>query len=145
MSALKEKIAYLEGLAEGLALDKDSKEGKIFTAMIDVLREMAVAVEETESYVEALDEDLGDVEDILYGEDEDFEEGAEDFSLPCCDGDYLEVACPKCHEVLHLDSCLLEDEDVTEITCPNCDEVLHVNEDNNLQMLDHASAAEKEE
>lgn len=144
MSDLKEKIAYLEGLVEGLALEKDSKEGKLFTAIIDVLREIAVAVEETESYAEALDEDLGDVEDILYGNDEDFEECDEECSLPSCDGDYIEVACPKCHEVLHLDSCLLDDEDVTEITCPNCDEVLHVNEDSNLQMIDNAPDSEKE-
>ncbi|MGI6606085.1 MAG: CD1247 N-terminal domain-containing protein [Peptococcia bacterium] len=143
MSDLKEKIAYLEGLAEGLALEKDSKEGKIFTAVIDVLREMAVAVEETESYVEALDEDLGDVEDILYGDDADFEECDEECSFPCCDGDYIEVACPNCHEVLHLDSCLLEDDDVTEITCPNCDELLHVNEDSNLQMINNAPESEK--
>ena len=34
---ISEKVAYLKGLAEGLALDTDTKEGKLLTAIIDVL------------------------------------------------------------------------------------------------------------
>ncbi len=142
MSNLKEKTAYLQGLAAGLELDANSKEGKLFNAMLDVLGEMAVAINELESYVEALDQDLGDVEDDLYGDDEDFEDyEGDECPEGCCGGDYVEVACPKCHEVLHVDSCMLADDDVTEITCPNCDEILYVNEESNLQMND----TEKEE
>lgn len=132
MSDLKEKIAYLQGLAAGLEMDKDSKEGKLFNGMMDVLGEMAIAIDELESYVEALDQDLGDAEDVLYGDDDDFED-YEDDQCPegCCDGDYIEVACPKCHEVLHIDSCMLTDDAVAEIACPNCEEILHVNEETN--------------
>ena len=32
-----EKIAYIKGLAEGLSVDGDSKEGKIILAIIDLL------------------------------------------------------------------------------------------------------------
>ena len=35
MGYMKEKVAYLKGLAEGLGLDKEGKEGKIIAAMID--------------------------------------------------------------------------------------------------------------
>ena len=32
-----EKVAYIKGLAEGLALDDSTKEGKVLAAIIDVL------------------------------------------------------------------------------------------------------------
>lgn len=141
MSQLKEKIAYLQGLAEGLGLDRASKEGKLFSAVIDVLDEMSLAIKEVsdnqaeiESYVEAIDEDLGEMEDDIYGKDEDFD-FEDDEECDCCDEEcdcssFVEVACPKCHEILRLESCILEDEDTIEITCPSCDETIYINEDN---------------
>ena len=53
---ISEKVAYLKGLAEGLALDTDTKEGKLIAAIIDVLDDMA------EKFVD-LEDDLCDVED----------------------------------------------------------------------------------
>ena len=38
---ISEKVAYLKGLAEGLDLDTESKEGKLIAAIIDVLDDMA--------------------------------------------------------------------------------------------------------
>ena len=38
---ISEKVAYLKGLAEGLKLDTESNEGKLFAAIIDVLEDMA--------------------------------------------------------------------------------------------------------
>ena len=38
---ISEKVAYLKGLAEGLNLDTESKEGKLIAAIIDVLDDMA--------------------------------------------------------------------------------------------------------
>ena len=55
---ISEKVAYLKGLAEGLALDTDTKEGKLLTAIIDVLDDMA------EKFVD-LEDELCDVEDGL--------------------------------------------------------------------------------
>lgn len=40
MENLFEKISYLKGLAEGLDLDNESKEGKVLVKLIDVLQEM---------------------------------------------------------------------------------------------------------
>ena len=34
---ISEKVAYLKGLAEGLQLDGETKEGKVLLAIIDVL------------------------------------------------------------------------------------------------------------
>ena len=55
---ISEKVAYLKGLAEGLNLDTDSKEGKLIAAIIDVLDDMA------EKFAE-VDDELCDVEDGL--------------------------------------------------------------------------------
>ena len=75
---LSEKAAYLKGLAEGLNIDKTTAEGKLLTAMIDLLGDVTDAVGEIDEdleylndYVEELDEDLGSVESDVYGECED--------------------------------------------------------------------------
>jgi ribosomal protein S27E len=136
VSDLKAKIAYLQGLAEGLDLDKGTKEGKIISAIIDVLAEMSIAVdemaqyqEELEKYIEAVDEDLGDLEDEVYGyeegcschdHDEDYEDDEE--------GSFVEIECPKCHDIVRFEASILADDDVIEVTCPNCDEVVYVND-----------------
>lgn len=153
MNELKKKVAYLQGLAEGLDLDKDSKEGKMFGAVMDVLEEvvnemdkMAKQQEELENYMDAIDEDLGDLEQEVYGDDDDYddededededdddddyEDDDEDEDDECrCEGNYVEVECPKCHDIVRFDSSILADEDVIEVTCPNCDEVVYVNDD----------------
>lgn len=135
---LKERIAYLQGLAEGLNLDDKTKEGKMFTAIIGILDEMAQAIEDLasdqddlEQYIEAVDEDLGEIEDEVYGDDEDScdccedDEEDEDFE----EGSFVEVECPKCHDIVRFEASILEDEDVIEVTCPNCDEVVFVNDE----------------
>ena len=163
MNGLKEKIAYLQGLAEGINLDKDSKESKLFTAVIDVLDEIALSLEgitlnqnEVENYLEALDEDLGDLEDDIYGEDGYYEDDDEDdledadddeddedcqAECECCDDEcdcnnYIELACPHCFSVISFEPSILEDEDTLEITCPSCDQVIYVNDDS-LEMKIH--------
>ena len=55
---ISDKVAYLKGLAEGLALDTESKEGKLIAAIIDVLDDMSGKFED-------LEDELCDVEDGL--------------------------------------------------------------------------------
>lgn len=71
-----EKVAYLKGLAEGLGIQEDSKEGKLLKAVMDVLADLAVSVEDLEDYtaelteqVDAIDEDLDALETDFYDED----------------------------------------------------------------------------
>ena len=44
MYDLNEKVSYLRGLAEGLGLDENTNEGKLFTHIIDILDDMANAI-----------------------------------------------------------------------------------------------------
>jgi phage FluMu protein Com len=135
---LDEKIAYLQGLKEGLGLDESTKEGKMLTAILDVLEDVvdeldALSAEQDElnEYAEAIDEDLGDLEAEVYGEDDYSEDDDEDEDEDLEDWDdenYIEVECPQCHDVVRFASSLLADRDVTKVTCPNCDKVVYLNE-----------------
>ena len=133
---ITEKAAYLKGLAEGLDLDKDSKEGKLFAAIIDLLDEMAEEVtsldEDIVELAEGLDavsEDLEDVEEIIFGDDYDEYDECDDDECDCCghhhdndDGDFeVSVQCPACDTEFVVDEDALAD---GESECPNCGELL---------------------
>ena len=122
---ITEKVAYLKGLAEGLGLDGSTKEGKILSVMIDVLDDIALelqdlqdAQEEMEEGLDAVSEDLSDVESLLFEsddeEDEDEEEDEDDESV-------YETTCPNCEEEIYFDESILKD---GYVECPNCGEKL---------------------
>lgn len=116
---LLEKVAYLKGMLNGMDLDADKKETRLITAMIDVIDDLAASVTDLEEetnemceLIDVLDEDLGDVEEAVFGDeddDDDFEE------------EMYEVTCPTCGEVLCVDEEMLDE---GEMTCPNCGEAL---------------------
>ena len=118
---ISEKVAYLKGLAEGLALDTETKEGKLIAAIIDVLDEMSIRFEDIddnlvdlEDGLDAVSDDLYEVEEALYEMDEDDEELDDD-------AEYFETTCPVCQEEIVFDEDTL---DSGEIRCPNCGEKL---------------------
>ena len=132
MDFLYERVAYLRGLAEGLGVEEESSEGKVIANIIDVLEDFAEAInelydyqEDLDEYVEAIDEDLADVEDELY-EDEDDDEDFDDFD-DFDDYDYIEVECPHCKEYVYLDEDLLNND--KEVICPNCHKVIDLLEE----------------
>ena len=80
-----EKIAYIKGLAEGLGIDEATKEGKVLTAIIDLLGDITEEICEIEDgcdelmeQIDAVDEDLASLEDIIY-EDDGMDFDADDF------------------------------------------------------------------
>ena len=119
---LTNKASYLPGLMDGLGIDENTKEGKVLKAMSDLLKEMAETIEdlsveldETVELVDTLDQDLGDVEEIVYDLDDDDDED-DDFE----DCEY-ECVCPTCGDTIYLDESLVEE---GSIDCPNCGEKL---------------------
>ena len=127
---ISEKVAYLKGLAEGLALDSDTKEGKLIAAIIDVLDDMAEKfvdlggelcdLVDLEDGLDAVSDDLSDVEQALYELDDDVDED-EDEDYNDDDESYFETTCPVCEEEIVFDEDTLES---GEIRCPNCGEKL---------------------
>ncbi|MCQ2475235.1 MAG: hypothetical protein MJ173_04935 [Clostridia bacterium] len=120
-----EKVAYLKGLAEGLALDESKPETKIINAMIDILDDLALSVSDLEDgldmfseQLDAVDEDLDELEGFVYDDDYDDDCCCDD----CCDDEeYYDVECPGCGEVITIDCDILDE---GSIECPNCGELL---------------------
>ena len=90
---ISEKVAYLKGLMEGMNLSADSNEGKLFRAIVDVLDEIALEVEDLTDEVmelgdglDVISDDLGDVEDIIYDEDDE-----DDEDMPDSDNDSIVI------------------------------------------------------
>ncbi|HWQ50456.1 MAG TPA: hypothetical protein VN369_01520 [Terriglobales bacterium] len=111
---LTEKVAYIKGLMDGLDIDKDKKEGKVLTAIVDLLDDMAEEVtvledsfDELDEQVAMIDEDLDEVEGFVYGDDEET----------------YEVECPSCGNIFYIDEdTALEGETV----CPECGEEIEI-------------------
>lgn len=109
---ISEKVAYLKGLAEGLNLDTESKEGKLIAAIIDVLDDMAEKFAEiddelcdVEDGLDAVSDDLSDVEETLYfALDDDEDEDEDDEEEEC-----FMTNCPECEEEVYFDESVLED------------------------------------
>ena len=96
-AVIRERVSYLKGLA-GMQFDDSTNEGKIIKAMIEVLDDIALTVDDLveaqqqlEEYVDDIDEDLAEFERILYDEDYD-----------CDDETIAEIECPHCHGIFEL-------------------------------------------
>ncbi|MBP3634099.1 MAG: hypothetical protein J6J43_05965 [Oscillospiraceae bacterium] len=126
---LSERAAYLKGLMEGMNIDTETNEGKLFKAIIETLEDMALTVTDVEDVVDAIcdeldviEEDLETVEEYLldeeeYDEDDYDEEDEYDFG----DEVLYDVKCGACGCVITLDEEMLE---AGSIDCPDCGEVL---------------------
>ena len=73
---LKEKVAYIKGMMEGMEFDTATKEGKLLAAVVDVLEEMAKEVTNIDEDVDTL------YDEVDFSEDDDACEGCEG----CCGG-----------------------------------------------------------
>ena len=125
-----DKIAYLKGLLDGQEIDRNSKDGKVLFAICDALDEAVKYIEELEDRVaeleelcDILDEDLGDMEELLLrDEDDEVCEGCNFEDLYDDDEDeQYETICPTCGKCILLDERTLEE---GETVCPNCGEEL---------------------
>lgn len=124
MRELSERISYLKGLSEGVNISDASPQGKILAGIIDILQEMSDTIndirydmEDFKEYVESIDDDLYELEESFF-EDEDENER-----------EWVRTRCPNCGEDLYYEADMLEDEDEIELICPHCNELIYVNED----------------
>ena len=129
MSKLTDRISYLKGMAAGMKLNMDKDSNKLMLEMLTVMGEMAEEMaamaekhNDLNEYVESIDDDLAELEESLFGEenmdgedidgeDDEDEDGEDDlivYACPHCgteiefqandvdfDEDYL---CPECHK-----------------------------------------------
>jgi hypothetical protein len=121
MNYLKERVAYLKGLAEGMQISDATNEGKLLKAIIEVLDDVALAVDDIEEVQEQLseqidnmDEDLAEIEAEIFDEDYDDTEDAEEAET--IDGEF---ECPHCGEIINIEAASFNDEKDS-IKCPHC-------------------------
>ena len=136
---ISEKSAYLKGLMDGLKLDTEKDEGKMISAIVDLLGDVTKRLKDVEETtiaisdeLDEIEEDLDAIEDFIldeedewdeedededWDEDEDFEEG---FDFGDEDSTIYEVECA-CGEIINFDEEVLEK---GSMICPNCGETL---------------------
>ena len=141
---ISEKSAYLKGLMDGLKLSTETDEGKMISAIVDLLGDMAKRITDIEETtiaisdeLDEIEEDLDAIEDFIMDEDEDwddddFEDEDEDeewdededyeegFDFGDEESTIYEVECA-CGEIIDFDEEVLEK---GSMICPNCGETL---------------------
>lgn len=129
MAELRRRVSQLSNLAERMDLRDRGREGQIMADMVEVLRELALDVEEVsqnqmelEEYVEEIDSDLMSLEEDVYLGDEDeadqFDDAEDDDDVS-----YIELECPVCELESSFNEALFN-EDGVQLTCPHCGNVV---------------------
>ncbi|MCD7755568.1 MAG: hypothetical protein LUJ09_04450 [Firmicutes bacterium] len=147
---ISEKSAYLKGLMDGLKLDTETAEGKMISAMVELLGDVCKKLTDVEDTtiaisdeLDEIEEDLDAIEDYILDEDdddfdfddddfEDFDEDEDededeeddededDYDFGDDDITVYEVEC-SCGNIIDFDEDTLEK---GSIVCPNCGETL---------------------
>ena len=136
---ISEKSAYLKGLMDGLSLNTETDEGKMISAIVDLLGDMAKRITDIEETtiaisdeLDEIEEDLDAIEDFILDEDEDYEDEdfedewdedediEEGFDFGDEETTIYEVECA-CGEIIDFDEEVLEQ---GSMICPNCGETL---------------------
>ena len=140
--SISESSAYLKGLMDGLSLNTETDEGKMISAIVDLLGDMAKRITDIEETTIAISDELDEIEEdlaaieafIMDEDDDDFEDYEEDeldwddededyeegFDFGDEDSTIYEVECA-CGEIINFDEEVLEK---GSMKCPNCGETL---------------------
>ena len=151
MNYLRERVAYLKGLVEGMQMSELTNEGKLLREIIDVMDDITLAVEDLESIQEQQSEQIDDLEQDLceiesaifdygmepdYSDEDEYDADGHEY-LECdlqCDGQCSEkcehevymVECPYCYEIIELEKEMFINGKENVIECPKCHENIDV-------------------
>ena len=120
---ITEKVAYIQGLYDGLGLDGEkSGEARILSELLDVMKEvgqqlegMDTAMDQFDEELDALGDSVADLEDAVFDDEDEQDEFLED--LDGMDEDFFEIPCPTCGEDLVVDDEVLA---AGVVDCPAC-------------------------
>ncbi|MDD3839206.1 MAG: hypothetical protein PHP06_01350 [Clostridia bacterium] len=131
MDSISKKASYIKGLFEGLQIDENQKEGKIIKHIlvllediVDELEDIKISQYELHEYMDYIDDDLGNLEEYIYDEEEDLEE----------EPGYIEVECPNCDEIVYFDEDSLKADE--ELLCPNCHQPVYIDYDDEQEDIE---------
>ena len=139
---ISEKAAYLKGLMDGLDLDTDKAEGKLISAIVELMGDVTRKLTDVENTTIAISDELDEIEEdldaiedyILDEEDDEYDDYEDDFDDYDDDDEYedegfdygdedstiYEVKCT-CGNIINFDEETLEE---GSIICDNCGETL---------------------
>lgn len=139
---ISEKAAYLKGLMDGLELDTEKAEGKLISAIVELMGDVTRKLTDVENTTIAISDELDEIEEdldaiedyILDEEDDEYDDYEDDFDDYDDDDDYedegfdygdedstiYEVKCT-CGNIINFDEETLEE---GSIICDNCGETL---------------------
>ena len=100
MREVIKRISYLRGLCNGYGMDRNTKEGTVLLGILDVLDDMADAIDEIS----------------LRAGCDDADDDEEEYSYA--------FICPNCGQELEVDEEILNNEE--ELTCPACGNIIPV-------------------
>ncbi len=130
---ITERAAYIKGLMEGLELDPNDKQTKVLKALVELVGDMAEDIsdlgqcyDDVCDQIDALDEDLAGVEDLIYEDEEDEDDEDDDYYGCDCEEPVYEATCPTCGTTITLDETDLEKGGTF---CPECGETLEFDYD----------------
>lgn len=131
-----EKAAYLKGLTEGLGVDPETKEGKLWGALCDLVSDMAHEIEDLQDTsmdfadtVDDLGEELGYLEELIL----DLDDSDEKQDRDDCDGN-----CYQCNACDDWDGGMFDDDDddeeeydgvIYDVVCPKCGKEISFDEE----------------
>lgn len=143
MSQLSGKVQYLRGLADGLHIENESKEGKLLLALIDAMDEFAreiaridAELTELDDVVDSIEEDMEAIDEMIlnddfWGDDDDDDDDDEDdwdddddddedetVIRELNEGAFIEYECPHCRSKIYYDAKTFDLS--SEHTCPDC-------------------------
>ena len=149
---LTDKMAYLSGMVDGMELDlTSSKEGKVLGKILDVMQEMTAYIVDLQTQVDELtdtcdllDQDLGDLEDIVFDEDDDEDDDEYDDYYDEDEDDEVqyETVCPTCRNTIVLSESIL---DKGEMPCPCCGQKLEFGDVTEADFAEDADETESED
>ena len=122
---ISEKVAYIQGLFDGLKLDTEkSGEARILSEVLDVLREvgqqlegMDAAMDQFDEELDALGDTVADLEEAVFDDEDEQDEDLSGFDDGDEEEDFFQIPCPTCGEDL-----LVDDEALAAgvVDCPVC-------------------------
>jgi len=124
---ITEKVAYIQGLFDGLKLDAEkSGEARILSEVLDVLKEIGQELEGVDAAMDQFDEELdalgdtvSDLEEAVFDDEDERDGGLDDLDDEENedDEDFFEIPCPTCGEDL-----VVDDEALAAglVECPVC-------------------------
>lgn len=136
-------------MVERFDLRDGGREGRILAETVDILRELALDVEEMtanqlelEEYVEEIDTDLMSLEENLYSDDTDDDDELWDGDDPDEDT-YIELECPVCELESSYNESLFN-RDGIQLTCPHCGNIVFDSNEDTLVFDDEEDDGEND-